>query len=59
MRAPHALIDDLSRRPHDQTKATEAVRFRRSVWIRLGCIVFGIAFGTGVAFGIRALIGAP
>jgi hypothetical protein len=59
MRSPIALIDDLSRRPDDQTKAIDTEGSRRSVWIRLSCIVFGIAFGAGVAFGIRALIAAP
>ena len=55
MRASLALIDDLSR-PDDQSKTGDAMLFRRPGWIWLGCIVFGIAFWTGVGFGSRALV---
>jgi hypothetical protein len=57
MRAPLALIDDLSR-SDGQPKAVDVVPFRRPGWIWLGYILFGIAFWTGVGFGIRALIAA-
>jgi hypothetical protein len=57
MRAPLALIDDLSQRSDDQPKTVDAVPYRRpGYWIWLGCIVFCIAFWTGAGFGIRELI---
>jgi hypothetical protein len=56
MRAPFADIDDLSQRPDDQPKTVDAARFRRPGWTWLGCIAIGIAFWTGAAFAIRALV---
>ena len=55
MRVPSALINDLLLRPDDHPKSVDLVPFRYPGWIWLGCILFGIAFWTGVWFGIRAL----
>jgi len=57
MRAPSALIDDLSRRPDVKPTNFDPAPFRRpGYWITLSCILYCITFWTGVGFGIRALV---
>jgi hypothetical protein len=56
MRVPSPLIDDLSRRPAPPPRAHGTLRYRRSGWLWLGYIVFGIALWIGAGFGIHALV---
>ena len=56
MRAPLTLIDDFPRRPDDQPTAIDGAGYRHPRWFWLGYFAFGVAFWTGVGFGVRALL---
>jgi hypothetical protein len=58
MCAPLTFINDLTQRPNVQSTAIDVAGYRYPGWCWLGYISFGVAFWTGVGFGIRALLAA-
>ena len=53
-------LEDLSQQPENQSTTIDAAgdRYPYPGWFWLGYIAFGVAFWTGVGFGIRALVAA-
>jgi hypothetical protein len=53
MRALSPFIADLSQRPAPRPRTPDC---RPEIWITLGCIVYCIAFWSGVGLGLHALV---